>query len=185
MTFRAYAATAFAAFAMLAGTAQANLVTNPGFETGLTGWDCSVDPAAVAGCGWTNLPAEGVWTVVVYADGSAGTLSQLLSTVAGTTYSIKFQSFADAPVNTLSVSVGDLLDETAPNFSDYAGFSATFVASGASTLLSFNFSTQHGMGGVYIDDVVVEAQVPEPGSLALMGLAFAAAAGLARRRHAG
>src|SRR4029453_15258966 len=67
--------------------AKANLITNPGFETGdFTGWTPMVN-AAVVGTFMNTAPHSGNYQALL---GSTASNSQTLTTMAGATYTIYF-----------------------------------------------------------------------------------------------
>src|SRR5262245_22728486 len=174
-----------------AGAAQANLVTNPGFETGnFTGWALSGDTDFTAvdrfsphsgsfGAGLGTSFPDPRFPITLP---STGSITQTLATTVGVSYNIEFWLNTAVKPNFLSVSFGGIvLDSltditTSPSIlpAVYALFSYTALASSASTDLVFTF--QHDPWVWDLDDVSVEAAaaVPEPGSLPLIvaGLTF-------------
>ena len=192
-----------------AGAAQANIVTNPGFETlsgpDLDGWTESGDTsetelyplfshsgrrsAFLGTCPYVDEPR---------CLGSTGSIAQTLATTAGASYDIEFWLNAETTPNFLSVSFDDVIldsftdittfpDEPCAHPSPigpggcYTLFSYTAVASSASTDLVFTF--QHDTWGFNLDDVSVEATtaVPESGSLPLVAVGLIALLALRRR----
>jgi len=139
------------------------------------------------------------------------TLSQTLATVAGQRYDLSFWLYADGVVdgngnivsnfdNGLRVWFGDEIVQTIINFPT-TNTSGSFNPGGPSTLITISnilatsastvlqFAGYHNPAGIYLDNVVVEAvpgeepgEVPEPGTLSLLGLAMGGLA-LARRRR--
>src|SRR5262245_3995697 len=176
-----------------AGAAQANLVTNPGFETGnFTGWALSGDTDFTAvdrfsphsgsfGAGLGTSIPDPRFPITLP---STGSITQTLATTVGVSYNIEFWLNTAVKPNFLSVAFGGIvLDSltdvtTSPmvqqNDPNYKLFSYTALASLASTDLVFTF--QHDFWVWDLDDVSVEAAtgVPEPGSLPLVvaGLTF-------------
>jgi hypothetical protein len=150
-----------------------NLVTNGTFESGLTGWTCTISnqgacfttstfPSPPDGNtafrGWENLTPP------------LGNVKQLLTTAPGGTYNISFYFatlFGGSPPNALSLEVGSLsvpLNLSASNI--WSSFSGTFTATGSSTPLTFSFKTINGSGTLGLDTVVV---TEVPGPLPLLG----------------
>jgi PEP-CTERM motif len=177
----------------MAAPAMANIVTNGGFEAGETGWTNN---------GWSVVNADrgihsgvnSMGTGCVDA-GFSCTFGQTLSTVAGQRYDISFWLYSDGIVvngnvfgqspNGLRVwfdgaIVDTIIDfpttNTGPDF--YPGGPSTLVtingavASGTSALLQFG--GYHLPSAIFMDDISVVASnvVPEPGSIALVGLAL-------------
>jgi hypothetical protein len=154
--------------------AQANLVTNGGFETGdFTGWTTSIDPA-YDGVD-SQAPQAGTYAAFFGNPNGTSTISQTLTTVAGTTYTVSFWLMAEADVtgnsipNSFSFTWGGAAG--APPIVDSAPFGYTefqyqLVASSASTTLAFSFSDSPAFWD--FDSVDVTANVPEPASLALV-----------------
>ena len=184
-----------------AGAAQANIVTNPGFETGdFTGWTLSGDTSfTFVEEGF--FPHSGSFSAFLGTLGSTGSITQTLATTAGASYDIEFWLNSEFTPNFFSVSfdgivVDSLTDIT--TFVDggcspsspiaggcYTLFSYTALASSATTDLVFTF--QHDPWGWDFDDVSVEAAtaVPESGSLPLVAMGLIALLALCRRLRSG
>ena len=171
---------AVAAFA-IARPARANLITNPGFEAGFTGWTFSNGAAWAPGAGahsgvaYGFMPSSGV---------NSPTIAQSVAT-AGASYTISFfvASLASIPSN-LSVSFGGtVFNHLFPAGNNgYTQLSFTATASGANTNLSF---TGQGVASFRLDDVSVEPAgvgVPDGGTtVSLLGCALLGLAGLRRK----
>ncbi len=155
-----------ALFCAAASYSNANLVANPGFETGdFTGWTVN-DPSMFTGVGSNpTFAQEGNHYAYLGANPDVGSLSQNLSTVVGASYNLSFWLANDFtagldPTNSFEVfwnGVSILTLTNAPVF-DYTQFNFTnLVATGASTTLEFRY--RHGNDFFRLDDVSV--QVPE------------------------
>ena len=180
------AALAFGAFAAAAHAAPSecdavagNLVVNCGFETGtFAGWirtgqqdNTSVTSAAV------NVHS-GNFAARFGQVGGLGFITQNLVTVPGESYDLSFWLKNDGgSPNEFRASFNGvpLVDLTNQSVFPYTHFTFTgLTATGASTALQFGFRQDPSFFD--FDDVSVIgaiAQVPEPGSLALIALALA------------
>jgi hypothetical protein len=200
---------AFSATALLLGISAAasatNLVTNGGFETGdLTGW--TINPSA--DLRWevdTNhapglVPNSGSFFVetgcvgsecLTYGGPLANDLSQVLTTVAGQSYTLSFytsnQTGGAASPSEVNVYWGGTqvvalnpVPGAVPNYTQYTG---TVTASG--TLTNLEFLGQQDPSYFALDDVSVVTAVPLPASawLLLSGLGVGGLGLLARRRQ--
>lgn len=190
--------------------AQANLVLNPGFETETGGgppWSppdnwvvgSVIDPnsgSTVTDAGADDaLPNSGSRNAYL----GDGTLSQILATTIGTTYTITWsvtalpQMVLDPGASlTASFDGVDLLSATPIAPGDVAGgytqYSAMVTATSTGALLAFTGLSSGDSGVWYLDDVSVEAQtgntnVPEPSGGLVLLTAVGAVRWVRRRRR--
>jgi hypothetical protein len=166
-------------------SASANLVTNPGFETGdLTGWTAQ-------GTGVnTTKPHSGLYQASL---GDHSTVSQTIPTVAGATYDLSFW-IAHGPAGT-DEGVGIFWNGSGVDgfalFDNQPYFHLTYsglVATGSSTEIRFDdFGGLNDGGTIYLDDVLVTKSgvgVPEPFSTLWLALPLAGLLGFAGFRTA-
>lgn len=185
---RSLAACVTAAALVMGGAANAALVSNGDFETGdFTGWT-QFGNGLFSGVDNT-APQAGNFGAY-FGPSSDGGIFQTLGTSAGHVYSVKFwlKNEADPNGTTSSNSFQfnwnggavevALVDASAFAYTEYTV--SNLVASSAATDLRFTFA--HGPAFWDLDSVSVT--VPEPGSLALVGLAGLLAGLVSRRRGA-
>jgi len=161
----------------ISGPAQAQLVTNGSFETGdFTGWTLAGNTGftGVECPGAPNAgPGDGNCDAFLGPVGSNGTLSQVLNTLPGRFYNINFDFQPDGGVTSFFSAVWDaqpaLFSVTNPAASPYQVLHFTALATAATTSLTFAFRDDPGF--LKLDSVSVA--VPEPGSLALLGIGMA------------
>lgn len=190
--------------------AQANLITNGSFEQGIdtgpefvtlwageddwsiTGWTVSAGSVDYIGGYWQaahgsrSLDLNGL---------SMGTIFQEFPTIPGVRYVVRFALAGNPdsqPRRTLMRVWADDPDVTYADFlyrvngqtrtdMGWVYRAWAFTAASTSTTLGFTSLDQSGFYGPALDDVSVGV-VPEPGSLALLGLGLTAAAWLRRRK---
>lgn len=165
------AAVAVIGFA-LGASAHAELVTNGGFETGdFTGYTVASSFAGVD----TGVANSGSFSAYGGQIGSQGHISQSISTVAGSAYDFSFAYFSGGGTpNSFTASfdgtpVFSIVDDIAHAFQTYT-FTG-LIASSANTVIDFGIRNDPSYQR--LDDVSVNASaaaVPEPETLALLGL---------------
>jgi hypothetical protein len=178
---------AFASLALVLGAATlsaGSLVVNGGFETGdFTGWTQG------GNTGFMGVSDEfaysGDYGAYFGAEGSDGSLSQTLTTVVGTSYTLSFWLENDGSgTNDFSVSWDGYT--LLPNWTDADSFGYTeytfsgLIGTGSDTL---TFTARNDPGFYGLDDVSVStgSAIPEPATLGLIGAALAGL-GLLRKR---
>jgi len=167
--------------------AHASIVTNGGFESGLTGWTTSVNNGSVGAGSQGPAAFEGASYFWGFDNQGPGTLQQILSTNIGAIYQIAlaFNTNGAVPPNSLAISAGDLSESLNLATGLWTTYTSTFTASSTSTALNFFFNTVSGSGTVWIDAVSVEQVgqvVPEPAAMALFGFGLAVLGAVRRRQ---
>jgi len=179
------ALTAVAALSV-ACPAKANLVTNPGFETGdFTGWTQGGDTSftGVGGTFDSIAPHSGSFQAEM-GNVNTGFLSQMLALAVGTTYSVDFwlaNNFTGT--NSFAASLGGFTGFSLTNgaASGYTEHTFDFTYTGGSTQLLFTFRNPPSVW--LLDDIsVTPTTVPDGGTTAsLLGCALLGLVGLRRR----
>jgi hypothetical protein len=170
--------------------AKANLITNPGFETGdFTGWTNTNGLGVVHGTTFGISPHSGNFQAIFQA--GADGLSQSVATTSGASYTIDFFLALGglSTQNSFSVSWGGVTLLSLTNQSQFGYTEYTFNVTGSpgSTTLLFQFnSIQPSRFGIwFLDDVSVNPTgvgVPDGGTtVSLLGCALLGLAGLRRK----
>lgn len=169
----------------VAGAQAANIVNNGSFETGdFTGWTQTGNTGFTGVFAGNPAPGGGSFAAFFGPFGSIGGITQTLTTLPGQFYTISFAFEPDGGTPSFFSAVWGaqtLFSVTNPAASGYQVLSFLALATSLSTTLSFNFRDDPGF--LFLDSVSVSASVPEPASLALLGIALGGM-GFARRRTA-
>jgi hypothetical protein len=173
-----------AVVASAALTAHANLVTNPGFETGtFSGWTQFGDTSFTGVAAGAPYAHSGTFGAYFGPTGGDGGINQTIATIAGFSYTVDFWLSNDDSQgnNHMSASfagVNLLTLVNAPPFA-YTHYTMNVTATSSSSLLNFTFYNPPAY--YYLDDVAVNV-VPEPGTLGLIALGALGLVGALRKR---
>lgn len=181
------AVTAVAAFA-LGHSASANLVANPGFQTGdFTGWTVGGD---ASGSGVDEVGRITDFAAVLRGFDTGITLAQTIPTVPGAGYDFRMWFAHIAPSNSFQIFWNGRLLDAGVFTSTFDYFQSTYsglVATEPLTEIKFIISAAGTeTGSVLLDDVSVirsGAGVPEPFSTLWLALPFAVMVGFRRSRN--
>jgi choice-of-anchor C domain-containing protein len=188
--------------ALPATAAQATIVINGSFEQGpasvgnfrtygagstaITGWTVTGGSVDLIGSYWNS--SDGARSLDMSGN-SPGTIVQTLATVAGQRYRLSFDvssNWDNRSLKTMKVFFGSAtpLNIVSPPVSrpmTWVTHSQIFTADSAATQLKFQ-STFGGPWGVALDNVAVNAVVPEPASWAMLIAGFGLVGAMMRRR---
>ena len=172
--------------------AHANLIKNPGFETGdFSGWTRSGNPGFTSLTSVPSFVRSGTFAAFLGPIGSDGFLSQTFATVPGDLYIVSFSLRSDGGFPNdfnASWSGSPFFSQTNIPLGGYQTFAFKEIAQGPSTVLQLGFRNDPGFLGLDdvavvngLDDIAVNP-TPEPATLLLFGTT-AAGLGLARWRQ--
>lgn len=172
----------------------ATYVAVPGGSSAITGWttsDSGVEWFKTSTFGFADS-ANGGWVVdLANLFHPAGGVAQSFATVAGTTYQVDFEFgtsngfFRDGTAEIVVAAGATSQLFSISNFTTAGAWEArtiSFVATAASSTLSFRCLQDANTHFAFIDGVSVAALVPMPAPVTLAGVGLVAVTGGSRRR---
>ena len=175
-----------------AGIAQADLITNGGFETGnFTGWTVVAGSTNVEGPGYDGFnPHSGNFFAALGNVGGLGTVSQIVADTAGQTLVLNYflapdggtPSYFQVDWNGALVTGSALTNSPRSGYVQYT-FDVASTGSDTLTFVERNDPSYWALDDVSLNPLVT-TRVPEPFTLSLFGAGLAGAVAMRRRKKA-